>query len=380
MKLRLDRPLPFLRLSLVCLVCLLTPGAAGADETVFAIIGDYGTGDEGGYEGNVAEMVFGWNPDFVLTVGDNNYQGDWNKSTYDEVVGNYWCRFMYPTPDGRTKDWQGVDCASVSHSSGETNFLPTPGNHDWSQDDDDDEEGYLGYENYFEPASGQNIEFDSITHYTWSRGNVLFYGINSNCLCQSSTSGGGSSNCNGLDDGDFAAWLLKALSSSSAKQNWNVVYFHHPPYNSGHHGGCSDMGFVWDAIVANGVQNNTLVVSGHEHQYQRTVMDQNNSTSKVLFLIAGLSGDHSATSSTNQCCTTTITHPKNGTVEENYCYIEHKGALKVIADSDSLVAEYYYRDNVSGKNTPYLLDTCTLSQGSAPTCSFASTSNVSNCL
>lgn len=361
----------------VVLAALALPPAAAANASVFAIVGDYGT-DDSSYEGHVAEMVFSWDPEFILTVGDNNYLGDWNKSTYDEAVGQYYCRFMYPTPDGRTHDWKGVDCESISHSSGDTNFYPTPGNHDWSQDDDDDEEGYLGYQNYFEPASGQT-DYDAVDYYTFSRSGVNFFGINSNCLCQSSSSGGGSSNCDGKDYDDFSDWLNDQLSASTAS-NWNVIYFHHPPYNSGHHGDCDEMDFVWDAILANNRQNNTLVVSGHEHQYQRILMDQNGSNNKVLFLIDGLSGDHSANSSSNQCCTKTITPPSNGTLATDYCYIKHKGALKVIVDSSGMIVEYYYRDMVGDQNTAFLLDSCKLTKTAAPTCVLASNQDVHNCL
>src|SRR3954464_3130288 len=41
------------------------------DSATFAIIGDYGEDSKG--EADVAAMVKGWNPDFIITVGDNNY-------------------------------------------------------------------------------------------------------------------------------------------------------------------------------------------------------------------------------------------------------------------------------------------------------------------
>jgi TPP-dependent pyruvate/acetoin dehydrogenase alpha subunit len=37
----------------------------------FAVIGDYGTGSKA--EAEVASMVAGWKPDFIITAGDNNY-------------------------------------------------------------------------------------------------------------------------------------------------------------------------------------------------------------------------------------------------------------------------------------------------------------------
>src|SRR5574341_300066 len=38
---------------------------------VFAVIGDYGTGDQ--VEGAVADLVKSWQPEFIITTGDNNY-------------------------------------------------------------------------------------------------------------------------------------------------------------------------------------------------------------------------------------------------------------------------------------------------------------------
>ena len=43
-----------------------------AGPTHFAIVGDFGK--DGVPEANVAAMIAGWNPDFVVTTGDNNYE------------------------------------------------------------------------------------------------------------------------------------------------------------------------------------------------------------------------------------------------------------------------------------------------------------------
>ena len=42
------------------------------DTLVFAAIGDFGKAGEG--EEQVANLVKSWNPDFIITTGDNNYQ------------------------------------------------------------------------------------------------------------------------------------------------------------------------------------------------------------------------------------------------------------------------------------------------------------------
>jgi hypothetical protein len=64
----------------------------------FAVIGDFGL--DGESEAKVADLVTSWNPDFVITTGDNNYfQGA--ASTIDQNIGKYYCQFIgnYLIPD-----------------------------------------------------------------------------------------------------------------------------------------------------------------------------------------------------------------------------------------------------------------------------------------
>jgi len=66
-------------ITLVILLSLFIPSglsgvkeASAADPVEFAVVTDYGTG--AATEGTVAAMINGWNPDFIVTAGDN-YQG-----------------------------------------------------------------------------------------------------------------------------------------------------------------------------------------------------------------------------------------------------------------------------------------------------------------
>ena len=73
-----------------------SPGAA-LDETPFrfAIIGDYG--EDGPDEAAVAAMVAGWNPDWVVTTGDNNYPSG-SALTIDPNIG------VIAVPDKRLEE------------------------------------------------------------------------------------------------------------------------------------------------------------------------------------------------------------------------------------------------------------------------------------
>jgi predicted MPP superfamily phosphohydrolase len=62
------------------------------------------------------------------------------------------------------------------------------------------------------------------------------------------------------------AWLGRTLATTTAR--WRVVLLHHPPYSSGYHGSSTAVRHAFSPVFERyGVQ---LVLSGHEHDYQRT--------------------------------------------------------------------------------------------------------------
>jgi 3',5'-cyclic AMP phosphodiesterase CpdA len=61
------------------------------------------------------------------------------------------------------------------------------------------------------------------------------------------------------------AWLEQQLSESTA--TWKIAVFHHPPFTCGGHSGDSAVSRSWVPLFEDyGVQ---LVLSGHDHNYQR---------------------------------------------------------------------------------------------------------------
>jgi 3',5'-cyclic AMP phosphodiesterase CpdA len=63
------------------------------------------------------------------------------------------------------------------------------------------------------------------------------------------------------------AWLENRLAASSAI--WKIVVFHHPPYTCGGHAGDQNVQRRWVPLFERyGVQ---LVLSGHDHNYERFV-------------------------------------------------------------------------------------------------------------
>jgi hypothetical protein len=71
----------------------------------FAVIGDYGMA--GLMAEDVSSLVKSWQPDFIVTTGDNNYPSG-GADTIDINVGQYYHEYIYPY-DG------GADAALAGH-------------------------------------------------------------------------------------------------------------------------------------------------------------------------------------------------------------------------------------------------------------------------
>ncbi len=207
----------------------LTPTSTPTPETVvrFAVIGDYGTG--GGPEADISELVKSWDPDFIITTGDNNYP-DGSQETIDTNIGQFYHEFIYPYHG----DYGG--------GADRNRFYPSLGNHDWNTFE---AQPYLDY--FMLPGNERYYEF------TW--GPLHFFAIDSDSR---EPDGVGSSSIQ-------AEWLRDALASSSAQ--WKIVYMHHPPYSSGKHGPVDWTRWPYQAWGA------SAVLSGHDHTYERIMVD-----------------------------------------------------------------------------------------------------------
>ncbi|MFK7808109.1 MAG: hypothetical protein AB8F74_09950, partial [Saprospiraceae bacterium] len=104
----------------------LGSGPTDDEPYVFAAIGDYGNNSDD--EGDVADLVTSWDPDFVITMGDNNYK-DGELETIEENVGQYYCEFIY-NPDAP----EDLRCNGRAAQDEENRFFPSLGNHDVHED------------------------------------------------------------------------------------------------------------------------------------------------------------------------------------------------------------------------------------------------------
>jgi hypothetical protein len=207
--------------------------------TVFAVIGDYGSASAA--EQDVATLVASWNPEFILTTGDNNYP-DGSAATIDDNVGQFYSSFISPYT------------GSYGSGAGTNRFFPSLGNHDWVTPGADPFRAYFalpGNERYF--------------NFTW--GPVEFFAVDSD---PNEPDGVGATSAQ-------ATWLQAGLAASRAP--WQIVYFHHAPYSSGAtHGSTTGMRWPFAAWGAD------AVVTGHDHVFERLQVDG------IPFFVNGLGG------------------------------------------------------------------------------------------
>jgi tartrate-resistant acid phosphatase type 5 len=212
------------RFGLLALLCLI---ATFSYAQRFAAIGDYGYA--GPAEHDVADMVKGWDPDFIITLGDNNYNlGD--SSTIDQNIGQYYHNYIYK--------YRGRYGPSASTNR----FFPSLGNHDYYTRNGEP------YRDYFTlPGNGRYYEF--------VRGDVHFFALDSD-----------PAEPDGITVSSVQArWLKAALATSTAR--WKVVYLHHAPYSSGAHGSTKDLQWPFQEWGA------SVVLAGHDHNYERLLVD-----------------------------------------------------------------------------------------------------------
>lgn len=208
-----------------------TPAATATPAPVtFAVIGDYGLA--GPAEEAVATLVHGWEPDFIITTGDNNYPNG-EAATIDENVGQYYADYIYPYTGAYTRT-----------SAVDTNrFFPSLGNHDYYSLN-----GAQPYLDYFTlPGNERYYEFE------W--GPVHLFAVNSDY-----------NEPDGIRaDSAQGVWLRDGLATSTAP--WRLVYMHVPPFSSAHHGSAPVMQWPYAEWGA------TAVLAGHDHVYERLMID-----------------------------------------------------------------------------------------------------------
>ncbi len=188
----------------------------------------------------MASLVKGWQPDLVLTLGDNNYPRG-AASTIDENIGQYYHDFIAPY---RGRFGAGSD---------RNRFFPVLGNHDWET------ANAQPYLDYFTLPGNER-------YYAITAGPVRLFALDSHPEEPDGVS----------RDSRQATWLRQELEASSSC--WNVVYMHHPPFSSGLHGSSRWMQWPYREWGAD------AVLAGHDHHYERIIRDG------TPYIVNGLGG------------------------------------------------------------------------------------------
>jgi len=226
-----------LRRSLTLAFCLCSLVRIGHGQR-FAAIGDYGFA--GTAEQQVSQLVKTWDPEFIITLGDNNYDAG-DSTTIDQNIGQYYHTYIYK--------YKGRYGPSASTNR----FFPSLGNHDYYTRNGE------AYRDYFTlPGNGR--------YYDFVRGDVHLFALNSD-----------PAEPDGIGPNSVQAhWLQAKLAASTAR--WKVVYMHHAPYSSGVHGNTPELQWPfreWGASV---------VLAGHDHHYERLLVDE------LPYFVNGLGG------------------------------------------------------------------------------------------
>lgn len=204
----------------------------------FAVIGDYGLAGQPELE--VAALIASWQPDLIITTGDNNYP-DGEASTIDENIGQYYSQYIYP--------YQG----DYGPGGDQNQFYPSLGNHDWTA-----------------PGAGPYLDYFTLPgnerYYDFVAGPVHFFALNSDWREPDGVS----------SQSIQANWLQDAMSVSTAP--WQIVYFHAAPYTSGLQGSTDWMRWAFKDWGAD------AVLAGHDHDYERLLVDG------LVYFVNGLGG------------------------------------------------------------------------------------------
>lgn len=217
-----------------------TPAPSTCKGTVrLAVLGDFG--EAGQPEADVAALVNGWSPDYILTVGDNNYPNG-EASTIDENIGQYFHQYI--------GDYQG----EYGEDAAENRLFPALGNHDWRTG------SIQAHLDYF-TLPGNERYYDVVL------GPVHLFVLDSDSKEPDGRKA----------DSVQARWLQERMAASTAP--WKIVTLHHAPYSSGKkHGNDVETQWPYAAWGAN------AVMAGHDHTYERLLIDN------IVYFVNGLGG------------------------------------------------------------------------------------------
>lgn len=229
----------------------------------FAIIGDEGCA--GDNAANVAALVKAWNPDFIVGMGDDNYEDVHAQfgtcgGNIDENCGQYYHDYIYP--------YHGTYGNASPNST--NRFWTILGNHDYKS--------IFGKPANYLPNEWLNFFTypNNERYYDKRIGDVHLFALNTNVRSDGTAEdpdGRSATSTQGV-------WLQQKLQATDAK--YRIVFGHVPPYAQanpdGSHGSDPVLQWPYESWGA------SVVLSGDQHYYERNVVNGFN------YVINGLGG------------------------------------------------------------------------------------------
>ncbi|MCB9157679.1 MAG: metallophosphoesterase [Caldilineaceae bacterium] len=276
--------------------------------TRFAVIGDYGVSEPDAKR--VADLVKSWQPDFIVTTGDNNYEKGLAEDM-DPHIGAYYRSYIAPYLGS-------LDGQNSGEATQINRFFPSLGNHDWESMTCRDGLCAGPYLDYFTLPGNER-------YYSLERGRVRIFVLDSD-----------PHEPDGITPlSNQAMWLRDALENSTA--TWNLAITHHAPFSSGsRHGSHKEMQWPYAQW---GID---AVLSGHDHIYERLELGG------ITYFVNGLGGKSR--------------HPfrLNLFKGSQFTYNSDYGAMLVEADDAQITFQFVNPDNE-------VVDTATLYATATPT-------------
>ena len=217
------------------------------------------TDDDDPHPLTVMQRAVSADPDLVIIPGDLAYEDD----------NDGWDAWM----------------AAMEPLFASTPSMPVPGNH---------EEGprYAMFkERFVLPEAPVQVDDMALAatplepdareeYFAFQAGPAYFIGLNSDAVCRPDPdlpvndlepSRPPCENVGGVPDHDQFDWLHDTLEDAREELDpaWIIVYFHHPPYSWSAHGDDAAVKDLWVPLFE--TYQVDLVVTGHEHVYQRTL-------------------------------------------------------------------------------------------------------------
>lgn len=208
------------------------------------VVGDAGTAPSKGYEGQQARVRDAYHAfngdrhtDVFLQLGDNAYETGTDLQ-YQVAVFD-----LYRDTLKKTVTW------------------PTLGNHDAGSATSITQSGVY-YDIFTLPTLGQagGLMSGTEAYYSFDYGNIHYVCLDSHETDRS-------------PNGAMLTWLKHDLAAT--KQDWIIVYFHHPPYTKGSHDSNVERQLIemrtnaLPIMEAGGVD---LCLTGHSHSYERSFL------------------------------------------------------------------------------------------------------------